>query len=262
MVYKTHRWVIFLFPLLFILTNCGEDSTPEDTVPPSPPQVLPVVLPYTTVDTLSRPADLGGSLNAFILRWRPSLESDLKSWEIYMIPFDSIEQVVLIGSYPYNLYNLFYIIRDARLSPDPANGNLRPFKIWMHAVDESGNRSLPSDTIRFALLEKASGLTVTDTTTGTPHFHWQNPYSSQENAPDRFVVKVFTQEDKSLVWMWYQVRYDSDQNVRFNEDLTADTTFLDNGRLREGQYFVRLEYWIGFSASSFAEQTFSNRLQE
>ncbi|MCX7835022.1 MAG: hypothetical protein N2450_02980 [bacterium] len=246
---------LLAFSFLYII-GCGEDSTPIDAIPPSPPQIIPVVHPTTIVDTLSRPIDLGSSANSFLLRWRPPIDTDVREWEIYMIPFDTVEQVVFIGRHPFNRNQLFYIIQDGRLLPDPVSGNVRPFKIWMHAIDEAGNRSAASDTITFALLEKASGLTVSDTTSGIPYFQWQNPYSTSENAPDRFVVKVFSQSNE-IVWMWYQVRYDSDQNVRFNEDLSADTTFLIQGRLRAGNYRVRLEYWIAFQASSFSEKDFT-----
>lgn len=241
---------------LFVL-GCGENTTPEDTIPPSPPALLSMALPTTVVDTVCRPIDLGGTSNSILIKWRPPSDTDIREWQLFLQPYDTIPQVILAGRYPFNLFNLSYYIQDARITPDPVDGSLRPFKIWMHAVDESGNVSGPSDTVNFALLLKAGGLTVTDTVDGYPQFRWQNPYITSNIAPDRYVVKVFS-ANQAIVWMWYQVRYDSDQRALFNSDFTADPTYIDvQNRLIDGVYRVRLEYWIANEAGSFAEREFN-----
>ncbi len=241
-----------------LLTGCGKNSSPEDTVPPAKPVLLQSATYITMSDTVCGPYDQGpNAVNGIRLMWQPPTDNDVAEWQIYYHHAYTNDSPILAGTRTANLTGYLFVVRDLRIQPDNTTDSSTMYEYWINAVDQTGNVSASSDPYRFRLIRKADAA-VADTVGGIPIFHAQYSYADLLQAPDRYSLKVKNTDSLQYVWLYSRVEYQNQINVRFNEDGSADTSYLINGgRMLPGNYVVYFEFWRGDSAGSVATALFS-----
>lgn len=244
--------------ILAILVGCGKNSVPEDTIPPPKP-VVGLLSSFLTSqnDSLSGPFDQGASMaNAFRLVWLRQDEPDLAEYRVFFRPAHSAIAPYLAGVLPAIVPATSFVVRDVRIQPSTDTDSSQLFEYWVHSIDASGNVSPASDTVRFELIRKADGLSVTDTTNGVPTFHAGITVSDLERAPDRYSIKIRA-ANQDLVWVYSRLEYRTQVDVRFNEGGGADPHYLTTtGGLLPGEYEFRIEFWRQDHAGSIATRSF------
>ena len=249
--------ILSLFIVGMMFAGCGKNSSPEDNIPPAKPVLKPAATFTSESDSLCGPYDQGPTAsNGIRLMWNTPTDNDIAEWRIYYRRADSGDQPLLGGTHSAQSAGYQFVLRDLRIQPDITTDSSTTYEYWVDAVDQTGNVSPSSDPFRYRLLRRADGVNV-DTTGGLPVFHAQYTYSDLLKAPDRYSIKV-RNDSLQYEWLYYRNEYQSQVNVRFNEDGTVNQRYLTfDGRMIPGNYVVYIEFWRGDSAGSVASQNFN-----
>ena len=250
------KLTLLFFGAIVLLGGCGENSSPEDTIPPTAPDVFPLANYLTISDSVSGPYDQGESAkNGFRIMWRRPADSDVSEWRVFYRRMAPDSPILYAGTRTANTNQYELIIRDSQIQPDSTTDSVQQFHYWLHAVDGDGNVSGASDTLTFGLLRRVDQFDVTEETSRFPNFVGRFSSSSQE--PDRYCLKVYS-DQSVLIWRFARIGYLSEIVIPFNSDHTALAGFLnEDGSLRSGDYTARLEMWQGQTAASVTTKSFT-----
>ncbi|MCF7805706.1 MAG: hypothetical protein K9N46_15975 [Candidatus Marinimicrobia bacterium] len=128
-----------------MLAACVTDI--EDPEPPEPPEwVYPAVLGEFPREGV-RPV---AGEDALLLEWQPSQEADIAGYQIYRAD-SSLDVFEIVGTVEEKQGNLATEFQDTTVPIDTL------VYYYLRAIDDSDNKSDPSDTLKFVLLQK-SGL--------------------------------------------------------------------------------------------------------
>jgi hypothetical protein len=228
-------WIVLFVPIVILYTGCGEDLAPEDTTPPSAPQIVPK---SSESQFLQQGIDSepGNSEQDYWIRleWEWNSEPDLAGYYVYRM-----DERDSLGGYPFNrIKNLrvgfelrrdfdpipYYTDQDPVLRPDQSTGYSHGFYYYIRAYDGSGNSSTNSDTAYYRLLQKPRGLTINGNTSSSFNLVWE--YYGQENW-NYFFIRVYPQGSPNIrVWSYRANLLVSPFSVAFNGDGTANQEYL------------------------------------
>ena len=226
---------MLLVPIAIIYIGCGEDLAPEDSTPPTAPQLVPK---SSESQFLQQGIDSepGNSEQDYWIRleWEWNSESDLTGYYVYRM-----DERDSLGGYPFNrIKNLrvgfelrreldqvpYYIDQDPVLRPDQSTGFSHGFYYYVRAYDGSGNSSTNSDTAYYRLLQKPRGLTINGDLSSAFNLVWE--YYGQESW-NYFFIRVYPQgSPNTRVWSYRANLLVSPFSVVFNDDNTASPEYF------------------------------------
>lgn len=149
------RWLA-LAGVLSLLLSCGKDSGDEDLRPPPAPRMLVKNCPGSAESWPERGVDAEPGNLGIRLEWElPDRPSDLAGFEIYRAEHPD-SSFLLLPEDPErfldgNPASFFFVDTDLEVQPSSHWGD----RFWylVRALDDSGNRSQPSDTVTYRLWE-------------------------------------------------------------------------------------------------------------
>ena len=212
---------IFIMPvfLMIFVYRCGESI--EDPDPPARPLWVEKSAPTDTIESGIRPYNDG---NGILLEWHPNLEEDISGYKLYRTGEDIENKFALIAD-----INAFKISgADTFFIDDSVNLNIDYF-YYLKAYDQAGNKSEPSDTIRYCLIEKAEPSKPSGTINDIhPLFEW---YYFARDAYE-YVIRVEIFSPREVIWISRIRRSnytDFSQKIFYNSDGSAVLNSLESG---------------------------------
>ncbi|MBO8131185.1 MAG: hypothetical protein H0Z29_06675 [Candidatus Marinimicrobia bacterium] len=221
--YFKRLYILSVFLILNLVISCGLNV--EDPFPPSRPRWVEKSAPE---DTIEKGIDAYHENNSIFLQWYLNDEDDIAFYEIYrkkvepdsegnFVRIVTIEIISLINP------DTFYYDQGIKINKN--------YFYYLRAIDRAGNKSIPSDTIRYRIIPKpivAKPLgQITDT---IPLFQW-NDFS---NLSYEYVIRIEEAETGNLIWIsrFLRPNYgDFEQSKLYNFDGKAIASCLERNKL-------------------------------
>lgn len=209
-------YFFLLFGLIFTIFNCTKQVNTVDRQPSS------VFLIPGVDDTcrVERGIDAVPEGNVIRIEWIPSSEEEVTGYEIYRGVDDKTG--------PYNLIAGLTVltVTDSFFVDGPVSLNKR-YYYYILAVTYDDDKSAPSDTLDYQLIQKAANLLPRgETNDSRPDFSWEDP-----NSPPKayYVVRLVEVASGDIIWIsLVPSSYNPNrETVLFNGDgtATADSLF-------------------------------------
>ena len=212
---------IFIIPvsLMIFVYRCGESI--EDPDPPARPSWVEKSAPIDTIESGIRPYNDG---NGILLEWHPNLEEDISGYKLYRTSEDienKFALIVDIDAFKISGADTFFIDDLVQLNTD--------YFYYLKAYDQAENKSEPSDTIRYCLIEKAEPLKPLRTINNyTPEFEWYD----FTNVTYEYIIRVESFLSREVIWI-SRIRRpnytDFSQKISYNSDGSAALNSLESG---------------------------------
>lgn len=220
---RNRIFYFFIMPvfLMIFVFRCGESI--EDPDPPARPLWVAKSAPTDTIESGIHPYNDG---NGILLEWHPNLEEDISGYRLYRTGEDIENKFALIAD-----INAFKISgADTFFVDDSVQLNIDYF-YYLKAYDQAENKSEPSDTIRYRLIEKAEPLKPLGTIYNyTPEFEW---YDFTRDAYE-YVIRVEIFSPREVIWI-SRIRRpnytDFFQKISYNSDGSAVLHSLESGTM-------------------------------
>jgi hypothetical protein len=203
-----------LFVVIFAIFKCRKILDTAVEVPAA------VVLIPSAADTCrdERGMDAVPEGDAILIVWIPSGEENVTEYEIYRgSRKDAVFTRIARVQVPDSTYLDYGVTLDTR------------YYYYLLAVNDGGERSEPSDTLSYKLIQKATGLLpVGETAIAKPVFSWHDPNTPQKAF---YVIRLMESATKQVVWLsLIPSSYSGDrETVQFNDDGTAPIDSLGGG---------------------------------
>ncbi len=199
---------------------CGEDL--EDPEPPERPQWVAKSLPTDTIETGIDAYHLD---DAVVLEWYPGTEADLAEYKIFCAlnePDSTYELLQEITFYTLTSENMVYL--------DTAAQTGNNYYYYLKAVDQTGNKSEPSDTQSYQLIQKAELIQPRGALNETrPVFEW---YDHNGRTTNEYVIRLECLKNQEVIWISRMNRPnygDFSQSKEFNFDQSSKINNLIPG---------------------------------
>lgn len=211
---------IFMIPffLMIFVFRCGESI--EDPDPPERPLWVEKSAPTDTIESGIRPYN---DDNGILLEWHPNLEEDISGYKLYRTSKDIENKFALIAdinAFKISGADTFFIDDLVQLNTD--------YFYYLKAYDQAENKSDPSDTIRYRLIEKAEPLKPLGTINNhTPEFEWYD----FTNVTYEYVIRVESFSPREVVWISRIIRRDYTGfflEISYNSDGSAILNSLES----------------------------------
>jgi len=192
--------LLFAFIPALLFDSCGESL--EDPTPPARPQWVEKSAPE---DSVEHGIDADPIDDYIYLEWHPNSDEDISAYKIYRAEGKSSAKFTLLTK-----VDAFSTFGGDTIYIDDSVELNKIYHYYLLAVDQAGNKSEPSDTIRYGLIQKPDLnypliLNISET---RPEFEWHDFTSFSYQYIIR-VEKIFPSE---VIWIY-----------RFNKTNYADT---------------------------------------
>jgi len=208
--------------VIALLSACGENL--EDPDPPARPEWVVKSLPEDTTETGIDADPNGDVIN---LEWLTGSEDDISNYRLYRAidndedGFDLLTEI--IPNLTAGTVNS-YIDEDVSIDRD--------YFYFLRAIDQAGNLSTRSDTIRYKLVTKVNLLEPSGTISSvSPTFKWNDP----SNSVSEYIIRVEQFNPHRVVWIASLIRsgYTDDEQSRsygstgsvFQNELSRDVIY-------------------------------------
>lgn len=213
-----YKWIYFflLFGLIFTIFNCTK-QTNEVAVKPTAVVLIPSVSDTCRVE---RGIDAVPESDAIRIEWIPSPEDEVAGYEIYR----SIEQ--RIGPYDMIAGPRVLTESDSFFVDDLLQVDKRHY-YYILASTHDGDKSAPSDTLDYMLIQKAIDLTPRVEVVNTkPDFSWKDP-----NTEYSYIIRLMDVAADEYVWISSPIlsTYNPTEIVPFNVDSSSTVDSLVTG---------------------------------
>ncbi|MCK4641573.1 MAG: hypothetical protein KAU06_09545 [Candidatus Marinimicrobia bacterium] len=218
---RNRIFYFFIMPvfLMIFVSRCGESI--EDPDPPTAPVWVEKSAPTDTIESGIRPYNDG---NGILLEWHPNLEEDISGYKLYRTGEDIENKFALIAdinAFKISGADTFFIDDLVQLNTD--------YFYYLKAYDQAENKSEPSDTIRYRLIEKAEPLKPLGTINNyTPEFEWYD----FTNVTYEYIIRVESFLSQEVIWISRirRTNYtDFLQKIFYNSDGSAVLNSLESG---------------------------------
>lgn len=204
------------------LYRCGE--TIEDPEAPGAPLWVTQSEPTASRPRGIRPYNEGDGI---VLEWHPNPEDDLSGYKLYRAAYAELGEpegeftlIADINAFSLSGTDTSFIDDLVQFSTD--------YYYYLRAYDQAGNKSVPSDTIRFSLIPKIDPLTPTGQLSAPPvNIEW---YDNTDSASE-YIIFLETVAPRNVIWIsrFRRPNYgDSFQSIPFNFD--GNATALISGQ--------------------------------
>ena len=210
------NYFFLLFGLIFTIFNCTKQTSEVDVKP------TVVVLIPSVSDTcrVERGIDAVPESDAIRIEWIPSEDEEVAGYEIYR----SIEQ----RSGPYDVIAGPRVLTasDSFFVDDLLQLDKRHY-YYILASTFDGDKSAPSDTLDYMLIQKAIDLLPdAEVFNAKPEFSWVDP-----NREDAYIIRLMDVAADAYVWISSPIQstYDPREYVTFNVDSSSSVDSLVTG---------------------------------
>lgn len=213
--------ILFTF-IIVLFIGCGESI--EDPDAPSAPVWVEKSDPTDPIAHGIRPYHDG---NGIVLEWHPNLEDDISGYKLYKTEADIDNKFILavdINAFSLSGADTFFV-------DDSVKFNVN-YYYYLKAYDQAGNKSNPSDTIQYFLIDKVEPRKPTGTLNSQPTLFEWNDFS---NLQPECVIWLENFETHNVIWIsrFTTPNYgDFSQSKIFNFDGSAEP-----GTLASGQWY-------------------------
>lgn len=267
-----HISVIILAALL-ILAGCGSDESSRDNLAPAKPRWVPRtadnVYPQQGIRAEPVPNE---NLHWVRLEWYANGEPDVQRYRIWRLhefapevrlryPVKDLQIGVDIeaGLPVYTWVDIGDSTLNApldMLAPDPVSGETRGYNWWVQAIDESDNRSEPSDSLYYRLLNVPYDLQVGRLSPDVYRLNWRFSFNP-DVRPSYYMIRVYSAfwGPDSVVWYQQVQRYTSNEYVDMdfalsNSPLVTDCTYVCQLNAIANQHADHADSLAGSAAST------------
>ena len=211
--------IIFILVIVLFI-GCGESI--EDPDAPSAPIWVSKSDPTDPIASGIRPYNNG---NGILLEWHPNLEDDISGYKLYKTEANIDNKYILavdINAFSLSGADTFFI-------DDSVKFNVN-YYYYLKAYDQAGNKSNPSDTIQYSVINKVEPWEPDGDINSQPTlFKWYD-YSS---ASSEYVIYLQTFSPRDDIWIsrFSKPNYgDFSQSKPFNFDGSSESTTLAPGQ--------------------------------
>jgi len=214
--------LLLIFVSVFIFGSCGESL--EDPNPPSRPHWVEKSAPE---DSIEHGIDADPIDDCIFLEWHPNSDDDISAYQIYRAENKaSAKFTLLVKVDAFSTFggDTIYIDDSVELN--------KIYYYYLLAVDQAGNKSEPSDTIRYGLIQKPDLyyplIEISEKDPQFNQFEWHDFTSLSYQYIIR-VEKIFPSE---VIWIYRFNRRnyaDSFQSMLFDDNKTASERELTAG---------------------------------
>jgi hypothetical protein len=230
-----YAFLFLLVTLSMVISGCGQDSSSEDDIAPQKPIIVPrsddAIYPQRGV----RPEPSQNSEDYWVrVEWQRNPEPDVKGYSIWRGTYNYLEgrrYRIADLEYGFHLPTAPEVTSHSWVDVGNGTGGARNLfapilgepqdYFWqIQAVDESGNLSEFSDTIRYTLIDNPYQTAVTREAENSYSLSWRYPISTGLN----YKIRVFSNYYGRDSVMWDPPlfrRYTTQESVLLNEDGTA-----------------------------------------
>lgn len=189
-----YPWSIGAIIGLLVITGCPD--VVEDPDPPARPRLVEKSLPEALVEQ-GIDAD-NSATNRIVLMWHPNDEEDLQGYAIYRADttldndFTRIAQIDLLQAFDAD--TVYF---------DDSLSNYVDYFYFIRALDISGNKSKPSDTVSYRLIYPPLAISPIDTTFTTSDnvvFTWFMTVPNHDH-PRHYVIRLDNVTLNESVWV-------------------------------------------------------------
>jgi len=206
--------------MIVLFIGCGESI--EDPDAPSAPIWVAKSDPTDPIAHGIRPYNDG---NGIILEWHPNLEDDISGYKLYKTEANIDNKFILavdINAFSLSGADTFFV-------DDSVKFNVN-YYYYLKAYDQAGNKSNPSDTIQYSVINKVEPLNPSGTLSAQPTvFEWYD-YS---DASSEYVIYLETFSPRDDIWIsrFSNPNYtDHSHSKSFNFDGSSKVTTLLPGQ--------------------------------
>ncbi|MBN2600419.1 MAG: hypothetical protein JXR87_00345, partial [Candidatus Marinimicrobia bacterium] len=160
-----------------------------------------------------------------ILEWHPNLEDDISGYKLYKAEATIDNKYILavdINAFSLSGADTFFV-------DDSVKFNVN-YYYYLKAYDQAGNKSNPSDTIQYSIINKVEPLNPSGTLNTQPAvFGWYD-YSS---AASEYIIYLQTFSPRDDIWIsrFSKPNYgDFSQSISFNFDGSSESANLITGQ--------------------------------
>lgn len=210
--------ILFTF-IIVLFIGCGESI--EDPDAPSAPVWVEKSDPTDPIAHGIRPYHDG---NGIVLEWHPNLEDDISGYKLYKTEADIDNKFILavdINAFSLSGADTFFV-------DDSVKFNVN-YYYYLKAYDQAGNRSVPSDTIQYAIISKAEPWDPDgDINSQQTLFKW---YDFSYSYPN-YIVLLEDFDKREVVWIspFIAPNYGAiSHSVSFNFDGTSELDTFEIG---------------------------------
>jgi len=207
---KTTSYFFLILGGLFAILSCQNDGTSSEDRP-SAVQLIEKSEEHALTET---GIDAIPETNAIYIEWQLHEDSEVNKYEVYR------------RSELQSTFVLINTVEEPFYSDSGVELNVR-YYYYILAMNYDHEKSVPSDTVDYKLLEKPSRLSPAGGTAGkNPTFEWEDI-----NQANDYIVRVKRSDNNQNVWLTVvRANFGSDyQQTVFNSDGTASIGSLSTG---------------------------------
>lgn len=220
---RRYMGIVLIFIATFTIFTCSETTNNSDIKPGSVQLVAKSsdTAPYEKgIDAVPEGSD------AIYIEWRTSEDPTVTGYRVYRKKDGDA------------LFTSLVSLSETDTSWQDQNVNLNTrYYYYVTSVNDDDVESVPSDTIDYLLIAKATGLRPSGTVSESqPGFQWTEPGST----PQGYIIKLQKQDEDSFIWIYSldqdEIDYGgtdqprSDNPIYFNQDGTASIDALEKGQ--------------------------------
>jgi len=216
---------------ILLMLSCAKETSEEDISAPASPQMIDKSVEWAQLEAGIDAVPEGDWI---YLEWEANQEEDLEGYQIWrMAEEDTAETYTLLEILP--LSQLMepeapeYTDMSPEAAPDPQTGEGRGYYYYLTAYDQTGNQSLPSDTVYYKLMRKPIAVNIA---VNLDTIRWSYPYNLDYDVD--FAIRVFRADNGYYIW---SVKYSGGQDpyaVKFNYNGSANYMGM-------GDYLLRVD---------------------
>ncbi|PIS27535.1 MAG: hypothetical protein COT43_09895 [Candidatus Marinimicrobia bacterium CG08_land_8_20_14_0_20_45_22] len=207
---------------VFILDGCGDSL--EDPTPPSRPQWVEKSAPE---DSIEHGIDADPIDDYIFLEWHPNSDDDISAYKIYRAENNASAKFSLLAD-----VDAFSTFGGDTIYIDDSVELNKIYYYYLLAVDQAGNKSEPSDTIRYGLIQKTDlNYPLIAITEKRPRFEWHDFTSFSY----QYIIRVEKLSPLEVIWIYrfnktnyadtFQSMLFDNNNTASEHELTAGTSY-------------------------------------
>jgi len=199
--------------ILFIFIINGCQDVKEDPDPPGKPNWVVKELPENFIEKGIDVDNTGES--RIVLMWYKNAEEDIAGYELFRADTSKLNKYKKI-----TYLDIFHVLGSDTAYYDDSISNYVDYYYFLRAIDNSDNRSIPSDTITYRLIRSPDCIGPVDNLVGQNFtFEWMDRASNYEFSTE-YVLRLDWVDSSKTVWtarftnVWYG--YENEEPIPFD----------------------------------------------
>lgn len=229
---RRYMGIVLIFIATFTIFTCSETTNNSDIKPGS----VQLVAKSSDTAPYEKGIDAVPENDAIYIEWRTSEDPTVTGYRVYRKKDGDA------------LFTSLVSLSETDTSWQDQNVNLNTrYYYYVTSVNDDDVESVPSDTIDYLLLEKATSLSPGgEISESRPNFRWIEPGS----IPQGYIIKVQKKDTDSFIWIYSldptEIDYVGYQSIDYNKDGKASIQSLE----KDKSYQWRIDKQGGVNSGS------------